>query len=424
VVRSFPGDNRRRTIAAAAACLVAGLGLAAPLASANDDLKDKQRQVEKKIDNADTQFNESSAAMAAAAQKLQAAQAQLETAQAKLAETRAQLTAARIRDQQMQARLDQAIVDLAAARADLAKGKKNVDTQRAEVGSMVAEIYEMGDPQLQSIASLLDAQDPGDMTRSLAATDAVVDEENGELDDLTAAEVLLAVQEQKVEEKKDAVEVRRQEAAENLALMQELESQAEAEADSVRTLVGERSSALAAARKARANDKAVLASLRAEENRIEAALARRAAALAAKARASQQGSQASGGFLNYPVNGYVTSPYGYRVHPIYKYYSLHDGTDFGAGCGAPLYASADGRVMSRYYSTSYGNRLVLDHGLARGVGLASIYNHATHYVVSPGQRVQRGQVIGYVGSTGWSTGCHLHFTVMVNGRTVNPMGWF
>jgi murein DD-endopeptidase MepM/ murein hydrolase activator NlpD len=112
------------------------------------------------------------------------------------------------------------------------------------------------------------------------------------------------------------------------------------------------------------------------------------------------------------------------VHPIYGNYSLHHGTDFGAGFGAPLYAAADGRVMQRYYSSVWGNRMVIDNGYARGVGLATIYNHATSYSVGVGQHVKRGQVIGHVGTTGWSTGCHLHFTVMVNGRNTNPMNWF
>jgi murein DD-endopeptidase MepM/ murein hydrolase activator NlpD len=80
-------------------------------------------------------------------------------------------------------------------------------------------------------------------------------------------------------------------------------------------------------------------------------------------------------------------------------------------------------VLSRYWSDSYGNRLIIDHGVAKGVGLATIYNHATHYTVSTGQQVRRGQVIGYVGTTGWSTGCHLHFTVMDNGKAVDPMNW-
>ena len=69
-------------------------------------------------------------------------------------------------------------------------------------------------------------------------------------------------------------------------------------------------------------------------------------------------------------------------------------------------------------------RLIVDHGWQRGVGLATIYNHATHYVVGVGEHVNRGQLVGYVGSTGWSTGCHLHFTVMANGVAVDPMRWF
>jgi murein DD-endopeptidase MepM/ murein hydrolase activator NlpD len=86
-------------------------------------------------------------------------------------------------------------------------------------------------------------------------------------------------------------------------------------------------------------------------------------------------------------------------------------------------AAGPGTVLSSYWSSVYGNRLIVDHGIVRGVGLATIYNHATRYIVGVGQRVSRGQIIGYVGSTGWSTGCHLHFTVMVNGKAVDPMKW-
>ena len=73
-----------------------------------------------------------------------------------------------------------------------------------------------------------------------------------------------------------------------------------------------------------------------------------------------------------------------RVHPIYGYYGLHNGTDFGVGCGEPMYSAADGRVVAKYYSSSYGNRLIIDNGYQRGVGLATIYNHASSYTVSVG----------------------------------------
>ncbi len=131
----------------------------------------------------------------------------------------------------------------------------------------------------------------------------------------------------------------------------------------------------------------------------------------------------SEGFLLSPVAGYVTSPFGFRVHPIYGYWGLHDGTDFGAGCGSALRAVANGTVISEYYSSVYGNRLYVNVGKVNGNNLTVVYNHATTYRVGVGDRVQRGQTVGYVGSTGWSTGCHLHFTVLRNGNPVNPMDY-
>jgi murein DD-endopeptidase MepM/ murein hydrolase activator NlpD len=132
----------------------------------------------------------------------------------------------------------------------------------------------------------------------------------------------------------------------------------------------------------------------------------------------------SSGFLNYPVEGPVTSPFGWRIHPIYGYRSLHDGTDFGAACGTPIRAAAPGRVLEEYFQTAWGNRIIIDHGVHDGVGLATISNHLSAYAVGVGDEVSRGQVVGYVGTTGWSTGCHLHFTVLANGSPVDPMTWF
>ena len=155
-------------------------------------------------------------------------------------------------------------------------------------------------------------------------------------------------------------------------------------------------------------------------------LRKRALAALRRQRANARGAAAgpSSGLLAHPVDGYVTSPFGYREHPIYHYWGLHDGVDFGGGCGTPLRAAAPGKVVSSYFSGVYGNRLVIDHGVLGGKGVATIYNHASGYNVGVGDTVQEGQVIGFEGSTGWSTGCHLHFTVMVNGQAVDPMNWF
>lgn len=132
----------------------------------------------------------------------------------------------------------------------------------------------------------------------------------------------------------------------------------------------------------------------------------------------------SSGFIR-PVQGRLTSQYGMRLHPVLGYRKLHDGTDFGAACGTPIRAAASGVVTERYYNAGYGHRLMIDHGKVNGTYVTTGYNHATHYIVRVGARVQQGQTIGYVGSTGYSTGCHLHLMVWENGRVVNPMArWF
>ncbi|NHA00305.1 M23 family metallopeptidase [Nocardioides sp. W3-2-3] len=128
----------------------------------------------------------------------------------------------------------------------------------------------------------------------------------------------------------------------------------------------------------------------------------------------------TGGLLAKPGPGPVTSPYGWRIHPIYGYYGLHNGIDFGTGCGARLVAGESGTVVDKYFDEVYGNRLYLAIGKVNGASIVLVYNHMSGYAVGEGQHVKRGQVVGYSGSTGWSTGCHLHFIVMRNGEAVNP----
>lgn len=147
------------------------------------------------------------------------------------------------------------------------------------------------------------------------------------------------------------------------------------------------------------------------------AVARRLAAERAAALAAG-GFEASGsGVLLNPVGGRISSPFGRRFHPIFHEWRLHAGVDLRAFCGTPIRAAADGAVRSVSYDSSGGHRLVLAHA----GGLTTHYLHALkRYRVRTGQKVRRGQVVGLVGSTGWSTGCHLHLGVRVNGRLVDP----
>ncbi len=120
------------------------------------------------------------------------------------------------------------------------------------------------------------------------------------------------------------------------------------------------------------------------------------------------------GFVR-PVEGPITSRFGPRFHPILQVWKLHTGTDIGAACGTPVKAAKDGTITSAGVAGGYGNRVVID----QGQGLSTTYNHLTSYAATVGMPVRQGQVIGYVGTTGLSTGCHLHFEVLVNGVLVD-----
>jgi len=122
------------------------------------------------------------------------------------------------------------------------------------------------------------------------------------------------------------------------------------------------------------------------------------------------------GKFRMPLNGRISSPYGYRIHPIYKVRKLHTGIDIAASSGTPIHCAGDGTVVHSARWGGYGNCIIVDHG----GGLATLYGHCSRLAVTNGQRVTNGQIIGYVGSTGISTGPHLHFEVRKDGRPVNP----
>jgi murein DD-endopeptidase MepM/ murein hydrolase activator NlpD len=110
-----------------------------------------------------------------------------------------------------------------------------------------------------------------------------------------------------------------------------------------------------------------------------------------------------------------------RVHPVTGVYKLHDGTDFRAYCGTPIRAAASGRVIWARYRGGYGNQVALNHGVVGGDPLMTSYSHLSRYSIFDGERVSSGDIIGYSGSTGYSTACHLHFMVYDDGVRVNPM---
>ena len=126
----------------------------------------------------------------------------------------------------------------------------------------------------------------------------------------------------------------------------------------------------------------------------------------------------AGGALLWPVSGRISSPYGWRVHPIFRTREFHTGIDIAAPWGTPIEAAAAGVVIFTGWMRGYGMLVIIDHGN----GLSTTYSHLSSYSVYVGEQVTRGQVIAKIGSTGWSTGPHLFFEVRQNGEPVDPLG--
>ena len=125
------------------------------------------------------------------------------------------------------------------------------------------------------------------------------------------------------------------------------------------------------------------------------------------------------GIMGYPSDGVITSVFGYRVHPVLGYSRFHAGLDFGADYGSPIKAADSGIVIFAGWYGGYGQAVIIDHGS----GITTLYGHASELYVSEGQTVQRGQAIAAVGSTGLSTGPHLHFEVRLSGEPADPANY-
>jgi murein DD-endopeptidase MepM/ murein hydrolase activator NlpD len=449
----------RAVVAVAIASTLSATLLATPVSA--DELISQRASVKQQIAKTKSDLNESTEALSAAVVAVDKAQNKLDVASARLEATRQELTSAQTKDAQMATKLQQARAALAAAVAAVVAGQARLDAQQAKAGQAVREQYQQ-QTNLLPIALLVDPNSTEGLQTRLQWSTTLFDTAQAEIDRLTLLQRQLNAARARQSELEATVAAARREAAANLKIKEGLEARAAADEATVAWLLRQRKASEDAAAADVAQDKARYSELIKErasvERRIAARIAKaaaersaaeRAAAarkLAAERKANARRSQsttkhakgsgyarrssnhsatssADHGF-SYPVRPRITSPFGMRFHPVLRYWKLHDGTDFGAGCGTPIRAPRAGRVAERYYNAGYGKRLMIDHGYIGGRYVTTGYNHASRYIVRVGQRVRKGQVLGYVGSTGFSTGCHLHLMVWLNGRLRNPMTWF
>lgn len=369
-------------------------------------------------EQARAQLAESTDAMLAAVAALRAAEEQLPTARAAVARYQRQLRQARAQAHFAAVRRAAAETTFFTALRAQEQASAAVKQQQAEISQLARQAYIDGPA---GMATLLTADSPAEFSERLVSVDSVITAQRSALANLAAAGSLAQQRTDRLQTAQTESADAERAARDRLVNVASLEAQARYAVQALDAVVRARDAALDAARAAVAEDERRYAALQSEADALAADLAARAEAeLGADAGSPVP---PAAGTLQRPVLGPVSSPYGMRVHPITGVFKLHTGTDFSAPCGTPIRAARAGQVVSAGWNNGYGYRVVVAHGVVAGGYLGTTYNHQSSLTVRPGQQVQTGQVIGYVGSTGYSTGCHLHFELVVNGGYVDPMPW-
>ena len=393
--------------------IAAGIALLLVAAPAAADPRDDKARVDRQIARTRAALEASTERVETAALALEDANRRLPAVQQRLAEARAALADARTVARGAATTAQRAAEALAGASRALNRAAVRVDQTREQISEYAASAYRGRD--LATLDALLTVGNPGDFVAGLTYLEHVA---QGRADALEAGtharEAAESARARQQVRKRDADQARRiSEAAVRRAA--EAEAGAATAEREVRAVVRQREDALRVAEDERDATEARYKELQAESARIAAAIRNRAAGGGPTVR--------PGARLLMPVNGWKTSDFGMRLDPVYGVYRLHAGVDLAAPGGAPIRAAAAGEVLRAGWNGGYGNYTCLYHGRFEGKGFATCYAHQSAIGVRTGQQVRQGQVIGRVGTTGASTGDHLHFEVRLNGDPVNPLPW-
>jgi murein DD-endopeptidase MepM/ murein hydrolase activator NlpD len=351
------------------------------------------------------QVNEAGAAEQAARGALVQAQAQRQQFETSLATVSARVSAANDRLASAQADVDRLGFATAMLQLEARATQKKLDRAQDDVRRSAVLLYQHGDGA--AMIGLLDgATGSGQLVEGNHYLKRVSDKRQSDAKRVTRLKAQLASQQEQVAQQKKTADDARAAAADEKAKLDALATQQQRARDAAANAEQQEGVALDTAR-ARAEEAS--SALQAESDRI-----------AQIALAAGDGPALGDGTFIRPVPGPITSPFGYRTDPVTGASAFHAGLDFGAPCGTPIKAAGTGVILSAGFNGGgYGNMTLINHGN----GLSTLYGHQSSIIVSEGQSVTQGQVIGYVGSTGKSTGCHLHFEVRVGGTPVEPSGY-
>ncbi|MEV6488851.1 M23 family metallopeptidase [Actinoplanes sp. NPDC051633] len=387
------------------AAVLSLLGPVPAAAGPGDDAKRASRAA----DRAEAVLEHATAVARSAARRLEVATAALPAARAKVASARGVVAAARAQANSARRQANAARATYRKTVGRFERAQEQVAGARARVDEIASASYMGGNI---AVVNVLVAAQPRDIIERMSMVDQVMQEQQESVDQMVAARRAVRTQQDRAGLTKRAAEDAERDAVTKWNAARLAENAARDAQLAVINLANSRSLALRAANSQRAIVLAKYRAAQAEEQRVVAALQ------TWEVRNGEGGGGTyRGGQLLMPVHGWKSSDFGTRYDPYYRVWQLHAGVDIAAGGGSPIHAAADGRVIRAGWSGGYGQYTCISHGNR----FSTCYGHQSQIEVYVGERVRRGEVIGRVGTTGASTGNHLHFETRINGVPKNPL---
>jgi len=391
------------------------LALVLPAASAVADPRDDKSQVDERVKELQQEFEGLDEDLARVIAERDAAEEKLPDAEAASKAADEALAEAIEKDQDMAARLTAAENAQKDLKESIESGTEEIDQHKTAAARIGRQAYQ-NSGITSDLAMLLQMAEGTSADGGIGRVDSAVRSQQRTIDRLSEQRALNKNNEERLSGVTEKISDLKDEAAEAVLAKEAAQADAKKKADDLNDLISAKDEAEKKISDNKAKTEEQLAKEKEEQDR-----------LAKKVREWEKEQEKKGefdfgdGVLANPAEGYpTTSPFGYRTHPITGAKKLHTGMDFGVPCGTAIRAAGDGIVVTSGWTGGYGNRVVISHGKIDGSSIASTYNHNTKLKVHDGQKVKKGQVISYSGTTGASTGCHLHFEIMKNGGYVDP----
>lgn len=378
---------------------------------AHNDPEQVRRQLEDtqdRLGQARDQLSDVSASVRATRHELQHIDERLLALRAEQRRLEDRLAAAQSRYEEAAARTADATRRLQEQTEALRRTRQRLHEHEQTFEGRVAATYKYG--PISYADALLGVEDFGDFVTTMYYVRSVLETERGIITEIQDLSETIRTRRAEVDALRDQLAAEQEQAGRARTQVREATEQHRAVTLRVAEQKDRREQVLAELEGTKAHYEQLVAQLEQESQR-----------LAEELRSSRWRAGAPGvGELVWPTDGVKTGDYGWRTHPIFGTRRFHAGIDISGEIGQPIVAAAEGLVVHAGWRGGYGLAVVIDHG----GGLATLYAHQSWMAVSEGQVVEQGQKIGEVGSTGWSTGPHLHFEVRVNGEPKDPMQWY